>query len=251
MRRVALPLLIAAAVFVAAALAWLTLTRTVGTGGDVVTEARAVEPFHRIELSGRADVTLLQGGNERMSVDASPRAQTRIRARVENGTLTIGAADSRRWWNALLGGRSAALPRITVEFASLDAIALAGAVNLTADRIATPKLRIAASGGSTVRIGDLDAKALDLHGTGALKATLAGHVVDQTISISGAADVMAAQLASENAEVDVSGAGNIVVNISKTLRATISGAGNIDYFGNPDVKQQVSGVGRVRRRPEP
>ena len=250
MRRAVLPLSIALAALVAALLAWLTLTRTVGSGSDVTTEVRSVEPFHRIEVSGRADVTLLQGADERMTVDAPSRGQSRVRARVENGTLMVSATDARRWWSALLGRGSAAPPRLIVEFKQLDAIALSGAVNLAADRILAPQLRIAASGGSALRIGDLDAKSFELFGSGALKATLAGRVVDQSISISGAADVIAGRLASENADVDVNGAGHIVVNVAKSLRATVSGAGNIDYFGHPDVKQQISGVGRVRRREE-
>ena len=50
------------------------------------------------------------------------------------------------------------------------------------------------------------------------------------------------------AVVDVSGAGSIVVNVAKTLRATISGAGSVEYYGDPEVRQSVSGVGRVKRR---
>src|SRR5207248_8590934 len=122
MRRFALPILILATVIVAAALAWFTLTRV--AGGDMTTEVRAVNPFHRLEISGRADVTLVEGASESVTIDAAARGQSRVIARVERGTLMISAGDSRRWWNALIGGRPTATPRIIVAFKALDAIAL-------------------------------------------------------------------------------------------------------------------------------
>jgi hypothetical protein len=251
MRRFALPILIFATVIVAAALAWFTLTHVAGSGGnDVTTEVRAVNPFHRLEINGRADVTLVEGQSESVTVETAARGQPRVLARIENGTLMIDAGDSRRrWWNALIGRRAAATPpRISVAFKSLDAIALSGTVKLTADRISATDLRIAASGGSTVRLDDIDAQSIRIVGSGALKATLAGKVVEQKIEISGAGEVHAERLASQDAVVEVSGAGSIVVNVAKTLRATISGAGSVEYYGDPEVRQSISGVGRVKRR---
>ena len=86
------------------------------------------------------------------------------------------------------------------------------------------------------------------YATVTLKATLAGTVVEQRISISGAGEVRGDKLWSQSATVDVSGAGSIVVNVAKTLRASISGAGSVEYYGDPEVKQSVSGIGRVKRR---
>jgi len=249
MRRFALPLLILAAVIVAAALAWITLTRGGGTGGvEMTTEVRAVEPFDRLEINGRAEVLLVQGERESITVETAARSQSRVLALVEKGTLIVNAGVSRRWWSGLVGGRAAITPRIVIGFKSLDAIALSGAVQLTADRLQASELKIGASGGSTLRLDGISADSLRLTGSGALKATLAGEVSEQRISISGAGDVRADKLASQTAVVDVSGAGSIVVNVAKTLRASISGAGSVEYYGDPDVKQSVSGIGRVKRR---
>ena len=249
MRRATLPLLILACVAVAVALTWFTLSRGGGGGGEVTTEVRTVAPFKALDVAGNAEVTLVQGKDESVKVEIEARAQPRVRARVENGTLVITGGDTRRWWNSIFGGgRGSVRPRVTVTFKTLDAIALAGSVKLTAARIDTPLLRIAASGGTLVRIDDLQAQQLKLSGAGALKATLAGRVVDQSISISGAAEVHADRLASDNASVSVSGAGSVVINAAKTLKASISGAGIVEYYGDPTVKQSVSGVGRVKRR---
>ena len=247
MRRFALPLVILAAVAVAAMLAWLTLTRA-GGGGETTAEVRTIEPFHRLEVSGRADVTLVEGDRESVTVETAARGQSRVLVHVENGTLMISAGVSRRWWSGLLGGRATTTPRIDIAFKSLDAIALSGSVQLAADSIHTDDLRIAANGGSALRLDAIAANRLRIEGSGALKATLAGQVAEQTISISGAGDVRAGKLLSQNTTVDVSGAGSVVVNAAKSLRATISGAGSVEYYGDPEVKESVSGIGRVKHR---
>lgn len=250
MRRFALPLLIVGAIAVAAVLAWLTLTRGgVARGGtEMTTEVRVVDPFNRLEIDGHAQVTLVQGDGETVAVETAARGQSRVVARVEDRTLKIRAGVTRRWWSGLVGGRATMTPKIVITFKSLDAIGLSGAVQLTADTIRGSDLRIGASGGSTIRIDDIEAKTLRIDGSGALKATLGGEVVEQRISISGAGEVRGEKLESQSAIVDVSGAGSIVVNVAKTLRATISGAGSVEYYGDPEVKQSVSGIGRVKRR---
>jgi hypothetical protein len=250
MRRFALPILILATVVVAVALAWFTLMHVAGSGGGaaVTTEVRVVNPFHRLEISGRADVTLVEGSSESVTIEAAARGQPRVIARAERGTLMISAGDSRRWWNMLIGGRATATPRVTVAFKSLDTIVVSGSIKLAADKINASDLRIVASGGSALRIDDIDAQTIRINGSGALKATLAGRVVEQRIDISGAGEVRADRLMSQDAVVNVSGAGSIVVNAAKTLRATISGAGSVEYYGDPEVRQSVSGIGRVKRR---
>jgi hypothetical protein len=249
MPRAALPLLILGCVVVAAAAAWLTLTRGSGAGGEVVADHRPMAPFQRVDLTGTLDVTLMAAPREEVVVETPAGLQSRVRARVENGVLTITGGEPRRWWGAFFGrSRAGFTPKITVHYRTLDAIELSGAVKLAAARIEAGDLRIAASGGTTVRIDDLQARALRLSGSGALKATIGGRVVDQTVSISGAGEVLAERLASDNAKVSVSGAGSIVLRAEKTLNASISGAGSVEYYGDPEVRQQISGVGRVKRR---
>jgi hypothetical protein len=248
MRRATLPLLILGCIVVAVALAWWTLNRG-GGGATVVTETRAVTAFHKLDVDGNAEVTLVASPQQEVVVEAPSNVQSRVRVRVEGDTLNISGGHTRRWWHAIIGtGRAPPAPRITVKFKNLDTIVLSGSVKLTAGKLEAQTLRIAASGGSSLRVDDIAAQALKLSGAGALKATLGGKVVDSDISISGAGDVRAGELTSENARVSVSGAGSIVLRAEKTLRASISGAGSVEYYGNPEVKQEISGVGRVKRR---
>lgn len=237
-----------AAMAIALSLAWFYLAWSFrGGSGDIVTEERASAPFSRIVIEGFADVTLVQGNTESVQVEASKKQLAGVRTQVSGGTLTIAYGQSRSWWLGFFGagGRGA---RVRVTFRDLDAITATGAVKIRAEALKAGELKVSASGATSLKIDDLDAKALSVSGSGAIKVELAGRAVEQRVSISGAGDYRAAELASDDARVAVSGAGRVVVQVEKTLKVALSGAGAVEYIGNPKVTQQISGAGRVRRR---
>jgi hypothetical protein len=243
----ALPWLVLVSVLVAGALAWWTLSRSFAGSGPVAHEHHGLPPFHAIEIGGRADVTLVQGEDESMDV-ALPGGGVRIEAHVSNGRLVIRAHDRRHVFGFLFGRRAPAPPAITVRFHRLDAIALSGGIRMEVPRVDASSLRVVASGGTRLSVGELRATSLRVEGSGALDATLAGQVDTERVSISGAGSYDAQRLRAADADVTVSGVGNVVVHAERTLRATISGAGNVEYVGDPDVTEHVSGIGHVRRR---
>jgi hypothetical protein len=247
MRRTTLPWLILACVAVSAALAWWTVSSSMRAEAPQVVEHHDLAPFHEIAVGGLASVTLVQSDHDALDVDAAAHG-ARIDAKVTNGRLVIRSQDARRWWRGLFGRRSRSTPSITVHFRTLDVIAISGNVRMSVPKLETAKMRIVASGGADLSIDDLRATSLDVEGSGALKARLAGRVDNENVSISGAGSYHAEHLIATDATVSVSGVGDVVLHAARTLRASISGAGMIEYAGNPTVTEHVSGIGRVRRR---
>jgi hypothetical protein len=250
MERRTLVLLIVAALAVSAALAWLTLSRANfwrprAAEMRVERETRDVAPFHRIELSGAADVTLVQGTAPTVMVESTGGAP--VRTRVHDGTLTIDTHDGGRGWWRLFNSAPRGTQRITVTFTELTEVDASGSVKLRSAGISTPSLHVDVSGAGTLSLDNLQTDDLFVEGGGTIKASINGRATKQRIEISGAGDYQAAQLASETASVDVSGAGKVTVNATRTLRVDISGAGVVTYLGNPAVEKTISGMGSVRR----
>jgi hypothetical protein len=216
-----------------------------GAVETVTAEAPPVGPFNRVEFSGHAELILVQGDREAVLVEASPKAQARIRVRSQDGRLRIDASENVSWWNWFGSSRG---PTITVHFKTLEALEMSGTVKVTASAIHTPKLRVSASGATSMKVDSLKVDALRFAGSGAVKGEFAGSATDQEISISGAGAYRAPKLTSETAAVTVSGAGKVVVNAQRKLDASISGAGAIEYFGDPVLKQRVTGAGKITRR---
>jgi hypothetical protein len=244
MRRLSLPLVILISVVIAACLTGYALAETPDRKDEVVTESQALAPFKRIELSGAAVVVLVQDTNGPLVASMPANAAAKISVKVQKETLIIKVADGGRWWSDLFGRGPSGTPQITIHFKELDGIDVAGVVRLSARQIHVPDLAIEGSGGTTIQIDDLRATTLSVEGSGALRADLGGEVTDQSI----AANYQAAKLASDNASVEVSGAGKIVVNARKKVTASISGAGVVEYIGDPVVRESISGAGRIKRR---
>ena len=247
MRRFALPLALLAAVLVALAAAWFTLAGK-GSGGEWVTaEAPPVGPFTRVDLNGFAELVLVQGDRESVTIEASPRASARIQVRSADGRLSIDAVADRPWWRFLAHGTPRP-PRITVHFRNLESLEVAGAVKVAAAAIETQRLAIEASGATSVKVDSLRAQSLRFSGSGAVKGEFAGALDDQSIAIAGAGDYRAPELDSQTARIAVSGAGRAVVRVAKSLDAEISGAGSVEYIGDPVVRNRISGAGKITRR---
>jgi hypothetical protein len=241
----ALPWLILGCVVVAALLAWWTLSRSFVAEAPSRLEHRDLASFHALDVGGGARVELRQGDANAIDIEAS--AAQDVRAHVTGGTLVIETRTHRSGFG-FFRRKAPPAPRVTVTFRTLDAMHLHGAVSVQASKLDVPALRITATGGSKLDIDDLRAKTLAISGSGALDARIGGAVQTQRVDISGAGSYDAERLRAQDATVQVSGVGNVVVNAEQTLDAEISGAGSIEYVGNPHVTQHVSGIGRVKRR---
>jgi hypothetical protein len=242
--------IIAFVVLVLAALgAMLALSQTrSSTPAQVVSEIRTATAFHRIEVQGRVDVTLVQGAEEGVTVEASAALLKRIRTEVHDGTLVIDAAQESHGWGWLSGSGTPKPARLTVRLRELDEVEAAGAVSIAAGSLKAKDLHLDFAGASKLVIADLQAARLKLDGAGATKADIRGKVARQDIDLSGAGSYDAGQLVSDDARVDVSGAGKALVNARKTLRVDIAGAGKVEYIGDPELRQSISGVGKVTKR---
>jgi hypothetical protein len=216
--------------------------------GDVASETRNLSGFHRIDVQGEFDVTLVQGSTESVTIEAPASVIPKVVTEVHNGTLSIAVRSDRGLWN-WLSGRGLSKPvRLTINLRELDFIEGAGAFNLEADTLKVNELRLDIAGASKLRIRDLQAKRIVLDGSGTIKAQIGGSVARQDIDISGAGAYDAGQLVSDEVVVDMSGAGKAVVHAKNTLSVDISGAGVVEYIGDPKLRQTISGIGKVRRK---
>jgi hypothetical protein len=215
---------------------------------DLQKETRSATRFHRIDIDGKFEVTLVQGDAEGVTVEATAAALPRIRTEVHGGALVVEGAENRSVWDWFSGRSSGRAPRVTIRLREVDRIEAAGAVTLDADSLKANELRLDLAGACTIRIRELQATTLLLDGSGAIKVSVGGKVGRQKVDLSGAGSYLAEGLVSDEAVVDVSGAGKAVVNAKNSLAIDISGAGKVEYLGDPKLKQSISGIGSISRR---
>jgi hypothetical protein len=207
--------------------------------GKVIRETRVVPTFDAIDLSGAWDVTLKQGANQELTIETDDNIMPLVRTEVVNGVLRIDIKKP-------VGHTTKMALYITVK--DLKNIDASGAVDIhTETRLALPELSIDASGASDVNM-EVAVQKLSLDCSGASKIKLKGTATDVRMDLSGASDIFAYELLAENYGIEISGAGNCQISVSKKLHAEVSGAGTIRYKGSPtDIDQEVSGAGSIKK----
>jgi hypothetical protein len=189
--------------------------------GNITTETRDVAAFTMIDVAGVGEVVITQGDTDSLVVETDDNLQEIVLGDVRGDTLYLGI-------NANQGFSDATRVRFTVTVKELTAITLSGA--------------------GTLSVRDFRGEQLSVNHSGAGPVTVAGTVVEQRVTLSGAGNYDGAALASARATVDLSGFGSVVVNVSERLDATVSGAGSIAYIGSPELHEQISGLGSIQQR---
>ncbi len=185
--------------------------------GQVETVTREVAAFDAIEVHGMVELAVNAGIAQRVRVTTDSNLLPRIATRVEGRRLVLETDGS-------MGAPTKLL--VEVDVPALTALNVQGAAS------------------ATVRGVSSDDLALDV--SGAAKVVASGSVRRATVTGSGVAQFELGELLAESMKVNLSGAGQALVNAKDSLDVDISGAGNVTYLGTPKLQQAVSGVGSVK-----
>ncbi len=180
----------------------------VNGSGNVVTESRALGPFHRVSFSGIGHLVLEQTGSPSLTITAEDNIQPLLVSEVVDGRLTLGVAP-----NTNLGRVQPIEFRLTTP--TLDELSVTGAASVDAANIDTDRLEVIVNGVMTV--------------------TIAGRADEQDITIGGVSSYDAAALESRTVTVDATGVSRVVVRVSEVLTARVRIPASVTYIGNPTV----------------
>lgn len=188
--------------------------------GRLQSEERSVSGFNEVSLSGIGNLILVQGEQEALTIEAEDNLLPLLTSEVQSGRLRLEVRPNSRI--------TANLPiTYRLEVTSLS--------------------RLEISGTGTVEATMIDTTALAVSISGSASATLSGSAGRQDLEMSGTGRFDGSGLAGRQATVEVSGTGQVLVNVSGRLEAEVSGTAVVRYLGDPEVRSQVSGLGRVER----
>ena len=193
--------------------------RGIRGNGDIKTEQRPVTAFTRVDAGGFYEIEWHPGAPS-FSLTTDENLLSHVKTSVEGNQLKIETQDSIAPSHGV---------KVAITSPSLDGATLSGAVKLNADRLS----------GAT----------FGLETSGAAKVTLAGKVNRLLASLTGASKLEATNLAADDVELSVTGAGKADVSASNLLRAAITGAGKVSYTGHPkSVEKKITGAGKIEPR---
>lgn len=217
-----------------------TPAETIHGSGNVVQENRAVGSLSALTMSSAGSVLITQGDEESLMIRGDDNLLPHIITEIRNETLVIRTEDGIEL-----------RPSETITFflvvETLENIVFAGAGDLSATDLNVDVLSVIMSGAATLNLVNLEAEELHLLLSGAGGVFASGTVAEQSITLSGVGSCDAGDLASSEAEVQITGEGSVTVRVSDRLVVIISGVGSVSYIGNPTVDSTITGIGTVTR----
>ena len=206
-----------------------------GMPGD---ETRIIEGFTGVVSEGEFDVFIIPDSAFSIRLEADENLIQYIRTRISGNTLIVdqGTRKCLRSDNPI---------RITVYMPQVEYLNLTGSGMITGDNIESDELRVELTGSGLIDLRGLKTGLLDALITGSGEMIFWGETVDADLDITGSGQVKAFHLESVNCVANISGSGNMQVNVEKILTAYISGSGSIYYQGNPSVSANITGTGAV------
>jgi hypothetical protein len=233
-----LPLI--ALVLMSCQLANVNITRdTVRPSGDLQSETRSVSGVERVVMEDLGKLTIIQGEEEGLTVEADDNLLPYIESRMRGSELVLEVQNDVR-----VTGSSTI--RYTLRVKDLNRITVAGAGEVQSERLVVDSLDLNVAGSGNIAIDSLETEELRADSSGSGNFSIAGKVNSQNITINGAGNYNAGDLESTSARVTINGAGNITVWSTGTLDIQVNGFGNVSYYGEPEVSQRITGGGGVK-----
>jgi hypothetical protein len=219
---------------------------------DAVRETRDVGAFTGFHLSLPASATVRQGDAAALDIEAPRDVLDQIEARVRGGQLVIEERERdfiSRMFDATFDGDTPDIKVFITVTRDVDAMRVSGAGSIVGEgviRARSMELGISGAGDFAMEVeveGDLET---GLSGAGELE--LSGSARRHEVRISGAGEMDAEDLVTEETRLRVSGAASCRVHTTEVLDVEVSGAASVRYRGNPaTVNRRVSGAGSLRK----
>jgi hypothetical protein len=207
--------------------------------GHITTTTRSVSGFTGIDLSIPADIRIVQGSTEGLTLETDDNIAPLVETVVEKGHLVIRLQKK-------TGSISTKVLRMTVNIRAIEQLDVSGSGNIAADKLQATQLKCNISGSGDIRVGDLEASTLRISIAGSGDFLASGKTDTLEGSIAGSGDINTQSLSANVVKMSIAGSGDAAVWAKKALKVSIAGSGDVSYFGDAEVNKSIAGSGSIR-----
>lgn len=213
--------------------------------GPTISRSYPVGAFQQIETAGPYDIQVRTGGQPAVSARGSQKLLEHTVVEVKGDKLIIRPERQKGWFHVGRSTNGKAIFTITVP--QLTGATLAGAGDMTIDRVQGNRFEGRLAGAGDLHIGAIDVQMLKLAIAGAGDVRLGnGKAQAAEYDIAGHGDLDARSVATEQAKVSIAGAGSVRAHSSGIAEVNIVGAGDVDISGGAKCSVHKMGAGDVR-----
>lgn len=209
--------------------------------GNIVSEDRNIGNFTGIEAGGAFEVELRNGEVVKVRVEADDNLINLIETKVDGNILKITSKSGRRLNNGYF--------KVFITAPEINYIYMSGAASVIIKDILKnkEKIKLQASGAASIK-GELESPEVETEASGAATINISGRTQKYIAESSGSATTKSSQLLSETTTASSSGAANLHVFSSVSLKANASGASEIRYKGGGSTVIKTSGAASCEKK---
>jgi hypothetical protein len=211
--------------------------------GPVVSRNFQVGAFDQVEAAGPFDVTIHTGAAPSVQVRGNQALIDRLQVDVDNGKLRIRPHSDHGFfgWGIHRGKAD-----IAITVPSLKAATLAGAGDITIDKVQGDSFDGRMQGAGDLKIGSVDVGSLKLSVAGSGDAGVqSGKAQSAEYGIAGAGDVDTSNVAVQTLKISIAGSGDIKAHATGTADVSIMGSGDVTVTGGAKCSVSKAGSGDV------
>ncbi len=230
-----------------------TGTRIKGNG-NVTTETRSMPAFNKVVNEGSFDVYIIQDSVYEVTIEAESNLISSIRTNMSGSTLIIDTKDNLKNTYPM---------KLYIRTPDVNGVSLSGSGIIDLGTVVTTSLEVQLSGsGNITGSVDADDLSISINGSGDASMTVVCTTIETSISgsgsmqfngsatiahfnISGSGAVKAYEFELKNCYTNISGSGDMFVNVSDILDVKISGSGSIYFMGYPQITSDITGSGSI------
>ncbi|MFY0254298.1 head GIN domain-containing protein [Chitinophaga sp. 30R24] len=209
--------------------------------GMIKEEARPVTgAFKNIATSGVFKVIIEQGSAHSIRIEAEENLLPYLLADISGDELELHTKKGYQVQNTK--------PiTVYVTMKEVDLLSASGAGGFTSKgKLTSNRIQLRFSGAADANL-DIQAQQLKVAVSGASNIKLKGSAIAADYGISGAADIAALDLSTDEVKIGISGTGTVDVYAQKKLNVSISGMGQVKYKGEPAITKAVAGMGKLMK----
>ena len=206
--------------------------------GDIVQDTRPLDEYNSATLNGAFNISVASINASQIDLFGESNILPLIKTSVVNKALTVGTTgdDCYETSNTI---------EVTLSTPMLSSLKVNGSGNVTALNMVQDELTFETNG-SAVLTSQMDVNEFTTIIRGSGDASLAGTAGEATFTITGSGNIFGNNLFTEDCTINISGSGDVRINVSTSLTVNISGSGSVYYSGDPqDVTSNISGSGSL------
>lgn len=216
--------------------------QSISSSGNVVTQEVELTGFDRLDISTSFNAVVNRGDDYKVLIRIDENLVERLLVEKTGSTLKIGLKPGTSVEGNVVHEAEISMPVLTgIELSGASDAEISGFTS-------NNSLTIDLSGASSLQ-GDIQAGDTTMDASGSSDARLSGAAGSLQLDASGSSDVDLSEFFVVDANLNVSGASSVTVNLSGRLDVDASGASDVTYLGAPTLGNvETSGSSSVQAR---